>query len=84
MMSRDASRTKTIKPLPDTYTTVPPAAFQNDNPSPLKTNSCVIPESILTESGEIQVRWLKVYELLQKDDLDTADNISWSAHFASV
>ena len=85
--SNTTQHSKSIKPLPDTYTHVPPAAFPNNNPLLPQAVECVIPGNTLLTSNETQQQWLStVYELLQKEDLDPteSDNISWSAYFANL
>ena len=78
-------KTKSIKPLMETFSQGTPVTFHCDKPSPHETIGLAIPQSKRLESDELQVSWLKkVNLLLQKEHLDIADNISWSAHFAQL
>ena len=43
----DTLRDKTIKPLPETYTVVYPAAYYNENPPPLRTVGFLVPDDTL-------------------------------------
>ena len=44
-----------------------------------------IPQTAKLESDEAQTAWLRrVNQLLQKEQLDKDDNISWSAYFAHL
>jgi hypothetical protein len=75
---------KTIRPIPDHYSYVPPAAFPNVNPPPPQTADPVIPGTNIVDTDDTQDAWLSsVFEALQKENLEKDENISWSAYFAS-
>ena len=81
----DGKHSKSIKQLPDSYTHVPPATFPNDYPQPPKTEDCVIPRNTLLSSDETQEHWLiKAHQLLEEEQLEPDDYISWSASFAQM
>ena len=69
----------------ETYSQIPPATLPIDKPSPCKTTGKATPQSAKLESDEMQISWLrKVNQLLQKEQFNKDDNISWSAHFAHL
>ncbi len=81
----EKSKSKLVKPLMESYTQVPPAIFATDKPSPHRTVGVAIPQTAKLESDEAQTAWLRrVIQLLQKEQLDKDDNISWSAYFAHL
>ncbi len=83
-VATNLNRSKTIKPLPASYNDVPPAQFPNEKLSPPLTVESVIPNSLLVDSDDEQKAWLmKVNSGLQENS-DIGDNVSWSAHFASL
>ena len=85
LLSKETPKTKNIKPLMETFRQVAPVTFHSDKLSPHKTTGLAIPQSKRLESDELQIYWLKkVNLLLQKEHLDIAGNISWSAHFAQL
>ena len=64
---------------------VNPAAYYNENPPPPRTVGILVPDDTLLSSDTAQTTWLdKLSELLKEDETDGTDNISWSAHFASL
>ena len=81
----DTLRDKTIKPLPETYTVVNPAAYYNEKPPPSRAVGFLVPDDTLLSSDTAQTTWLdKLNELLKEDETGGTDNISWPAHFASL
>ena len=82
----DAPRAKTIKPLPERYTVVNPAAYHNENPLPSRAGSPLVPGDTLLSSDTTQTTWLdKMNDLLKEEGTHGTDvNISWSAHFAGL
>ncbi len=74
-----------LKQLPETYTSVPPVAIPCNNPVPPVTSETAQPDSSLSDADNTQTEWLtRVKELLQKDEFDATEAISWSAFFASM
>ena len=85
LLHEGIEKSKTIKPLMESYCEIPPAALPVDKPPPQNTSGNATPQCARLESDEAQVSWLReVVQLLQKDQLDQDDNISWSAYFAHL
>ena len=85
LLHEGIEKSKTIKPLMESYREIPPAALPVDKPSPRNTSGNATAQCARLESDEAQVSWLReVVQLLQKDQLDQDDNISWSAYFAHL
>ena len=73
-----------MKPIMESYISVPPAAFSDDSPRPQKTEGQAFPEKSSADSDHMQLVWASSVEnLLRKPELNSDDNISWSAHFAA-
>ena len=54
-------------------------------PFPGKSEGSIMPETSLIDVDDKQNNWLnKVYDILQADEVDDNENISWSAYFASL
>ncbi len=74
-----------MKSLPETYTLVQPAAFPSDNPIPSPTVAPMVPGNGIICQNDLHTAWLnKVSDLIQKEETDVKDNLSWSAHFARL
>ncbi len=74
-----------LKSLPETYTLVQPAAFPSENPLPSPTVAPMVPGNGIICQNDAHTAWLnKVSDLIQKEETDGKDNLSWSAHFASL
>ena len=74
-----------LKPLPEIYTLVQPAAFPNVNPLPSPIVAPMIPGDVIICQNDAHTIWLnKMNEQIQKEETDGKDNISWLAHFASL
>ena len=74
-----------LKPLPEIYTRVQPAAFPNVNPLPSPIVAPMIPGDGIICQNDAHTTWLnKMNEQIQKEETDGKDNISWTAHFASL
>jgi len=85
LLHEGVEKSKTIKPLMESYCEIPPAALPFDKPTPRSTLGDTTPPSLRLECDETQVSWLReVARLLQKDQVDKDDNISWSAYFAHL
>ncbi len=57
--------------------TVPPAAFPDDSPTPLKTEGQAVPEMSPVHSDNMQLAWASSVEnLLEKPELNVDDYIS--------
>lgn len=77
-------RTRKMKPILESYITVPPAAFPDDSPPPHKTEGQAVPGMSPVDSDHMQLAWASSVEnLLKKPELNADDDISWSAHFAA-
>ena len=77
---------KSIKPLPKTYTDVPPT-MHSDYIVPLTTDDQVISQSTYLDVDELEKRWLQHVVAAccsETQDDQTSVNISWSAYFASL
>ena len=85
IIDNNSVRSITIKPILESYSTVPPATFPNDIPMPNTTEGRAIPDESIRDYDDQQQSWAKVVnELLKKPELGAHDNISWSAHFATL
>jgi hypothetical protein len=78
-------QSKSIKPLPESYTTVPPISLP-DNINPPASDAQAIPTSHTVDTDELQIRWLtRVNEVLSgSNDYQINRDISWSAYFANM
>ena len=77
---------KSIKPLPKTYTDVPPTML-SDYIVPLTTDDQVISQSTYLDVDEMENLWLQhVVAACHRETQDdqTSINISWSACIASL
>ena len=71
LLHEGIEKSKTIKPLMESYCEIPPAALPVDKPSPRNTSGNTTAQCARLESDEAQVSWLReVVQLLQKDQLD--------------
>ena len=80
----DTKRAKSINTLPETYTTVNPATYHNEKPLPLELEGPLIPGDTLLSSDTGQSTWLDKINRLLQESQEVPDDISWSAHFASL
>ena len=85
------SQLKSIKPLPEMYSTVPPTSFPCSAISPPSSDEQAIPRFSIIDKDESQNQWLKkVHDALTEiGDGDHVSepakmNISWSAYFANL
>jgi len=68
LLHEGIERSKTIKPLMESYCEIPPAVIPLDKPSPRCSSGNAIPQSTRLESDGTQVSWLReVARLLHKD-----------------
>ena len=82
----DQPKLNYIKPLPESYTNVPPMLLP-DKITPPTTDDQVIPTSTTLDEDEMQTRWLEnVNAALNDENQGEAINmnISWSAYFSSL
>ena len=80
-------QSKSIKPLPDSYTTVPPISL-TDNINPATSDEQAIPTSNNIDEDELHTHWLTTVNAVLAGsnayDDEINKDISWSAYFASM
>ena len=87
VINPSTSSSKSVAPLPTTYTSVLPAALETKQFTAPTIGCAVIPQSLdtLKQATKREYEWLEtVSEALQKLKLDKTDWISWAAYHASI
>ena len=85
-MSESSPSTKSISPLPTSYTNISPAALKTKELNVPSIQGHVEPANFTTfsEVKKDEMRWLKkVMEALKKEKLDEKECVSWSAWHAN-
>ena len=87
VLNPSSSSTKSIAPLPTSYTNVPPAVLKTKEFTVPSVQGLVKPanSTTFTHAKEDELGWLnEVMKVLQKEHLDEMDWVSWSAYHANI
>ena len=82
-----SSSTKSVVPLPSTYTNVPPAALKSKEFTAPSVNSSVMLTTLksIADAKKEELEWCNaVMAALENEQLDPTDWISWSAYHAAL